>query len=169
MIQPLRPDELPARIWHGSAYRQDQLRPGILHHGNPRFWNTPKQKRWGWGESNYYLYASTRMEVAEHYAATRALENSPWKLRHAFQGDLGLVLEFTKPVEIAQLGALEAYVYGLDPQMPHCWSRNQHLGKQFDPTEYRTRRAVPYTQMYQLDLEDWLERTGAVIYRPYTP
>lgn len=167
-LRPLTPIELPAVLYHGSAYRAEELKPGFYHQGCLRTWGQHGSRNKGGLESNHYLYATSDLRAATDYALYNALTCAPWKLLELYQGERSLVLRFDERVTIEQLTSLQAWVYTLEPQASQCWIRNQELPEPELLQEFRTRRVIKPSQVQAIDVRAWLRSRHAVISCPTT-
>lgn len=124
----------PDRLYHGSAYKQDELKPGYQH--------TKKVTIWDKYESNVYLYASDDREAAMLLGISSAIEKryelSRTKIDHSTKT---LKLEFASvPASRDDIFNLEVYLYTIKYE-PGIWIKNNNPFNNIDG-EYKTKETI---------------------------
>jgi hypothetical protein len=137
-------------LYHGSGYRQTELKPGVHYTG--------EVVRWDKTESNEWLYATTSMEeaIAQGFAST---VEKHFKLARYKTHGKHLELVFDGPVpSIEQLHALSVYLYKID-WIKDQWVKvdNLHNGM---TNEYKTQAILKdvIDSCTAVDLRHWLSR-----------
>lgn len=124
----------PRYLYHGSAFKQDELKPGYQHTG--------ELVTWDHYESNNYLYASDDKLAATMLGISSAVEKK-YKLKktNICANSKTFHLEFEDgPVSMSQITALKVYVYTLRFD-PTIWDPNNNPFNNIEG-EYRTRHTV---------------------------
>lgn len=165
--KPLRSIELPAKLYHGSVFLTEELRPGFYRTGCARSWGAAGSRHRGGEETNHYLYATSDARAATDYAALRAIELAPWGLLQSYQGESAWVLAFREPVALEELAQLQTYVYELQPQPQDCWIRNQELPEELRAGQFRSRRTIRPIGQQRVHVATWLHNRRVVISTPH--
>lgn len=142
----------PDRLYHGSAYKQDELKPGYHH--------TKKTTIWDKYESNVYLYASDDREAAMLLGISSAIEKryelNRTKIDHSAKV---LKLEFAStPASREDIFNLEVYLYTIKYD-PGVWVKNNNPFNNI-VGEYKTKETITdiiYRQRLDVRevLKDW--------------
>lgn len=143
-------------LYHGSGYKQPELKPGIMHSGELQQWDKT--------ESNEYLYATTLMEEAIAQGLASVIEKY-WKLaRYQSSGDsITIIVDGPLP-SLKEIQALTVYLYTIDWDTS-VWVRvdNLHNGM---TNEYKTKQVIGSKMIDSceaVDLKKWLDGKKVVI------
>lgn len=139
-----------AHLYHGSGYKQPELKPGIMHTG--------KLQKWDKTESNEWLYATPMMEEAIAQGFASVIEKT-WKLCRFFSvgNTVSLMVDGALPT-MEQLQGLTVYLYKIDWD-ESVWVKvdNIHNGME---SEYKTKSVIPATMIdncVSVDIANWLK------------
>lgn len=126
--------ELPTTLYHGSAYKQTELKPGYQH--------SKKIVNWDKYESNIYLYATSDMKAAELLGISSAWEKKfDLKSTHIDSEAKTIRLSFNGvPVSKEELLSVTGYIYAIK-YVPGIWIRNHNPFNNID-NEYKTQKTV---------------------------
>lgn len=145
-LESLRDTEFPTRLFHGSAFKQDRLSPGIVHAG--------VKVEWDHGESNEYLYATTDRETAIQLGFASAIEKQ--YMLDRFQCDeWELKITASERLNIHDLEKLEVYLYSLPFVISGGWQKNQNPNNHLD-TEWKTKKTVDFGSVEKIDMKSFL-------------
>lgn len=143
---------LPALLYHGSAYRQDELMPG--------FQRSHEEVRWDQGESNRFLYATTEKEVAIALGFGSALEKRfPIDRFVVADDNISVYIDAKElPLLKASVVHLAVYLYTISPVPSQRWIKNTNLSNGLT-TEYKTAQTITALETVQcVDLPQWLSK-----------
>jgi hypothetical protein len=126
---------LPTYLYHSSAYKQDELKPGFKHSG--------ELVRWDGVEDNTWLYSCDKKQDAMMLGISSAIEKK-WNLQRykydakAHRLDIEVVGEDVSKSDIEKLNV---YIYTIRPDAEDGWVEN------FNPVngmngEYKTQGTV---------------------------
>lgn len=143
-------------LYHGSGYKQTELKPGFHHTGTITKWDKT--------ESNEWLYATTLMEEAIAQGLASVAEKH-WKLARfqSSNNDLVLIFDGACPTR-KHLEELTVYLYKIDWDKD-AWIRvdNLHNGM---TNEYKT-KSIIHTDMIddctQVNIRQWMSRKNVII------
>lgn len=127
--------KLPTYLFHSSAYKQDELKPGFKHSG--------ELVRWDGVEDNTWLYSCDKKQDAMMLGISSAIEKK-WNLQRykydakAHRLDIEVVDEDVSKSDIEKLNV---YIYTLRPDAEDGWVEN------FNPVngmngEYKTQGTI---------------------------
>lgn len=127
--------KLPAFLYHSSAYKQDQLKPGFKHSG--------ELVKWDKTEDNTWLYTADKKDEAIMLGISSAIEKK-WDLsRYKYDAKTRrLDIEVCdQTITKADIEKLTVYVYTLRPEAEDGWVEN------FNPVnglkgEYKTQGTI---------------------------
>lgn len=125
---------IPEYLYHGSAYKQEELKPGYMY--------TKKAVVWDKYESNIYLYATSDKESAKLLGISSAWEKIYDLTKTSFDGTAKVIhLEFekNKPTK-EQLLQIDVYLYTI-PYVPGVWIKNNNPFNNID-SEYKTKQTI---------------------------
>jgi hypothetical protein len=145
-----------SHLYHGSGYKQTELKPGIMHTGVLVEWDKT--------ESNEWLYATELMEEAIAQGVASTLEKTYNLSRYRSSGnEIIMIFDGAVPTR-AILDSLEVYLYKLD------WAKdmwvsvnNLHNGM---VNEYKTKQVVKsgfIDSCEAVDVKKWLSRKKVTI------
>lgn len=142
--------DTPVLLYHGSAFKQDELKPGFLH--------SSKIVVWDKYENNTYLYATTSIKSAGLLGFSSALEKK-YKL-HLTEIDedsntIDLVFEGNPP-DKEDILDIDVYLYMLKYD-PEIWIKNNNPFNKIN-TEYKTKATIKdIVERERLDIPDVLK------------
>lgn len=123
----------PRVLYHGSAFKQEELMPGFRHSG--------KLVTWDKYESNAFLYATTEKEQAKLLGIMSALEKK-YPLKHTKfdvnQKTIALTFD-GRPPHIDDIKTLSVYLYTIP--LTEQWNRVNNPVNGID-TEYKTSATI---------------------------
>lgn len=137
-------------LYHGSAYLQDELKPGYQH--------SKKQVVWDKYESNHWLYATTNRLSAELLGISSCWEKLyDLKETHFDQKTKKIHLVFYKsPPSVELLKEAVVYLYTL-PYNPTVWVKNNNPNNNIED-EYKTQATITtILDREQLDVAEVLK------------
>lgn len=136
-------------LYHGSGFKHDELKPGIMHSG--------ELVKWDKTESNEWLYATTLMEEAIAQGFASAIEKH-WQLARfqSSEDKITIIVDGRLP-SMRELEGLVLYLYKID-WITELWVKvdNLHNGM---TNEYKTKSVVTKAMIdscEQVDLKAWL-------------
>lgn len=139
----------PNELYHGSGYKQEELKPGYQH--------SKKLTVWDQYESNAYLYASSDRDSAMLLGFSSAIEKK-YKLNKTKidESKKTIFLEFEKHApSLEDLFNTEVYLYSI-PYDSKLWQKNSNPFNNID-TEYKTTATITkINDRQQLNLHDVL-------------
>jgi hypothetical protein len=120
------------KLYHGSGFDQDELKPGIKHTG--------KLVKWDQTESNEWLYATSSMEEAIAQGFASVLEKHFKVSRYKSDGDdLYIEIEAGRVPSVAEMKALDIWLYTIE--WHDCWRHvNNAVNGLVD--EYKTQETI---------------------------
>ncbi|MNH65402.1 hypothetical protein D3C73_174110 [compost metagenome] len=139
-----------SHLYHGSGYKQPELKPGIMHSG--------ELQRWDKTESNEFLYATTLMEEAIAQGLASVIEKH-WNLsRYQSSGDTITIIVDGPLPSLKELQALTVYLYKIHWEKS-VWVLvdNLHNGMS---NEYKTKQVIGGKMIEScepVDLSNWLK------------
>lgn len=125
---------LPDQLYHGSAYKQTELKPGYQH--------SKKIVNWDKYESNIYLYATSDLKAAELLGISSAWEKK-YDLASTHFDAVGKSINLVfngEPPSIEELKGIVGYLYTIK-YVPGVWIRNHNPYNNID-NEYKTQKTV---------------------------
>lgn len=129
------PAEIPPMLYHGSMFKQTELKPGFKHTG--------KVVRWDKTESNEWLYVTSDPDEAKLLGIASALEKVyKTKGYHYVEGKRELTIT-TGGVKVSldDLRKLPVYLYRLYGDVSDGWQLNYNLTNGIT-TEYKTQSTI---------------------------
>ena len=124
----------PSELYHGSGYKQEELKPGYQH--------SKKLTVWDQYESNAYLYATSNRDSAMLLGFSSAIEKK-YKLNKTKidEAKKTIYLEFGEPTpSLDNLFDTEVYLYSI-PYDSVIWQKNNNPFNNID-TEYKTTSTI---------------------------
>lgn len=137
-------------LYHGSGYKQTELKPGIHHTG--------EVQRWDKTESNEWLYATSLMEEAIAQGLASVIEKC-WKLSRFQSSDRLITIYVDGPAPTREdIIKLSVYLYVIQWDET-VWSKvdNVHNGME---SEYKTKKMVGPNSIQScepVNLSKWLQ------------
>lgn len=126
--------DTPGLLYHGSGFKQDELKPGFSHSGNVVAWDKY--------ENNTYLYATSDKESAKLLGFSSALEKK-FKLYHTTIDEdkrtIELVFDDCPPSKEEILN-IDVYLYSLKYD-PTVWIKNNNPFNKIC-SEYKTKATI---------------------------
>lgn len=142
-------------LYHGSAFLQDKLSPGILHSG--------VLVKWDRTESNKWLYTSSCIETATVLGLASAVEKKFDLVSFSNSGDcLRFQFDENKVVTKEDISSLVVYLYKIKYSVNDQWVKVNNLHNGID-NEYKTQQVVSYESVQQLNTDKILEGKQIVI------
>ncbi len=145
-----RKEHSPTHLYHGSGFKQSELKPGYEH--------TQKLVSWDRYESNAYLYATTEKTQAILLGISSTWEKK-WDLKrtHIDHEKSVIELEFYKENPgLDRLHDVDCWVYTLDYE-PNIWVKNRNPYNGID-TEYKTKSTIDkIIRVEQIDVKKALD------------
>ena len=132
--QEARPVDLPRYLYHGSAYRQDELKPGFQH--------TKELVKWDNSEDNTWLYASDDKDAAVMLGISSAIEKK-YKLDR-YQCDekaKKMTIDVSEPLTLADIHKLHVVIYSIKADVNDGWMANHNPANGING-EYKTQRTI---------------------------
>jgi len=145
-----------SHLYHGSGYKQDELKPGFMHSGELVEWDKT--------ESNEWLYATELMEEAIAQGLASTIEKSFKLCRYQSSGnEVTMIFEGKAPTR-QEIDLLEVHLYKID-WVKNMWVSvdNLHNGM---VNEYKTKHIIEAGMIDSCNLVDirhWLSRKKVVI------
>ena len=145
-----------SHLYHGSGYKQTELKPDIMHSGVLQEWDKT--------ESNEWLYATELMEEAIAQGLASVLEKNYKLCRYqSASNEITMTFDGKQPSR-KDLDSMEVYLYKID-WIKDIWQSvdNLHNGM---TNEYKTKKVVTASMIDSCDLVDiktWLSRKKIVI------
>lgn len=132
--QEQRPVDLPRYLYHGSAFRQQELKPGFAH--------TKELVRWDNSEDNTWLYASDDKDAATMLGISSAIEKK-FKLDRYQCDDKAkkIVIDVSEPLTVADIHKLHVVVYSIKAEADDGWMANHNPANGING-EYKTQRTI---------------------------
>lgn len=129
------PDRLPAFLYHGSMYQQNELMPGFKRSGT--------LVKWDGCEDNTWLYSTADREEAILLGISSAIEKQTGLKRYAHvAGSKVINLEFyEKPISLDQIYRLPIYLYSLTGDKHDGWMPNYNASNGL-VSEYKTQQTI---------------------------
>lgn len=136
--------DTPKVLYHGSLYKQNELKPGIKHTG--------KLVVWDGVESNQNLYATTDANSAALLGIGSGAEKTFDSERFIeLNGDIWL---YTKtPISIDDFLEMEVYRYTIPFRDADRWTKNNNPRNNID-TEWITRNTIRGIKCERLNIRD---------------
>lgn len=138
-------------LYHGSGFKHDELKPGIMHSG--------KLVKWDKTESNEWLYATTVKEEAIRLGFASSVEKKYPLDRFNWDGKT-LLMTFSghKPT-VTQLSDLDLFLYTIHWDKD-IWKKVNNQHNNID-TEYKTKSIIRPNAIElreQIDIALWLSQ-----------
>ncbi|MNQ48374.1 hypothetical protein D3C85_622520 [compost metagenome] len=138
----------PALLYHGSLYKQNELKPGFQHTG--------KLVQWDGIENNTYLYTTSEKPEAISLGLGSALEKVLDSRRYATYDNHIVVYFFGDLPDVEKLRELEIYVYTIRFKDTDGWVKNNNPLNNID-TEWVTQATIRgLLKCERVDVEAWL-------------
>lgn len=138
-------------LYHGSGYKQDELKPGVLRSG--------QIARWDGTESNEWLYVTTCRESAIAQGLASVLEKNHGLVKFHHHGDRVSVTVKGHGLCEEDIHHCVVYLYTIDHHPSHGWTEVSNLTNGIT-TEYKTKEVIPPEWIDSCDLVDmrqWLK------------
>jgi hypothetical protein len=144
----------PATLYHGSKFKQTELKPGFLHTG--------VLVKWDKTESNEFLYATTEFNTAAELGFASSLEKI--FTMDCFHVDKGhIVIQTPDKITTTQLEQAVVYIYTIECLDKDNWIKNDNEHNGLD-TEYKTKCTVrSIKECIKLDVRKWLSNYSVEI------
>ena len=138
--------QTPETLYHSSGFKANDLRPGIAYTG--------KKVEWDHGESNEWLYATTDRSAAIDLGIASALEKK-FRLDRYQTDAYEIVITSPDRIHLDDLKELKVYLYTIDFSGADGWVKNDNAHNHLD-TEWKTKKTVSYSEVEQVDVEEWM-------------
>lgn len=137
----------PTVLYHGSRFKQTELKPGFLHTGVLVEWDET--------ESNKFLYATTVFNTAAELGFASSIEKAFNVDR--FHVDKGIIcIQTPDALKVEQLYNIPVFIYTIRCLDKDCWVKNANEHNGLD-TEYKTNRTIHAIEKCEpLDILKWL-------------
>lgn len=135
-------------LYHGSAYKQDELMPGFKRSG--------EKVQWDMTESNEWLYASLRRDDAISMGFASAIEKAYEMDRYSHDKN-NIIIQFrTEIPDEKDLRRFIIYLYEIEMEIRDGWVLNKNKFNGMEG-EYRTKHTVTAIKDCNVvDLTEWL-------------
>lgn len=146
------------KLYHGSGYLHNELKPGYMHTGQEVFWDET--------ESNRYLYATIDREEAIELGFASAVEKA--FLLNRFQSDgnkYTFTFEDKVTPKLSDLEKLVLYIYDIKYADDSGWKHVNNQTNGID-TEYKTDKVIESALIIKtekVNLKDWLSDKEIII------
>lgn len=144
-------DTIPPLLFHGSMFKQDELKPGFQHTG--------KVVKWDKTESNEWLYVSSDPTEATLLGIASALEKTHGTHGYRYDENLReLTIRHAKPeLRIEDVYMLDVYLYRIFGDAKDGWFLNYNLQNGIR-TEYKTQATIKdnVLECRKIDVETFL-------------
>lgn len=127
---------LPQKLYHGSAYEQEELMPGFKHSKVPVYWDKY--------ESNTYLYTTTHRDSAILLGFSSAVEKHyDLSYTHLDEQSRRIVLEFSgnTPPTLKELLQIDVFLYTISVR-EGVWLKCNNPFNNID-SEWKTKSTIP--------------------------
>lgn len=139
--------EKPEVLYHGSLYKQNELKPGIKHTGELTVWDGV--------ETNQNLYATTDIREAALLGIGSAAEKTFDTDRFIeLNGDIWLFSQ--NPISIDDFLKMVIYRYTIPFREQDGWVKNNNPYNNID-TEWITQKTIRGVKCEQLDIREVLK------------
>lgn len=137
----------PTLLYHGSRFKQDELKPGFLHTGVLVEWDKT--------ESNKFLYATSVLSTAWELGFASSIEKEFDIDRfHVHKGKIAI--QTPESIKIEDLEKIEVYLYTIHYRDEDGWTKNFNEHNNID-TEYKTKQTIRSIESCtKLDVRKWL-------------
>lgn len=143
-------------LYHGSGYKQTELKPSYMYTG--------EIVRWDKTESNEWLYATVSMEEAITQGLASVVEKT-WKLSRFKSDGRKLTFQFDgKLPTVQEIAALSVYLYKID-WIKELWVKVNNVHNGMD-NEYKTKEIIGAGMIDScepVNLKEWLKGKEVVI------
>lgn len=139
---------IPEILYHGSHYKQEELKPGYLHSG--------KIEKWDKCESNEFLYTTTDRIAAMFLGFASAVGKVYGSSSFTYNKD-SCKISIHKDVSENKLMTIEAYLYEITPEDTDHWILNMNpFNKIVD--EYKTSSTITgISNVEKIDFNDFFK------------
>lgn len=149
------------KLYHGSAYEQNELMPGFLRSGELVEWDKE--------ESNKYLYATTDREKAIELGFASSVEKQyPMDRFTAKDNSLHFVIDAKKLPTLNDLSKVPVYLYEIEYDTDSGWIKNHNPHNNMI-TEFKTDQVIESSMILRrikIDLKNWLKQKKVTITSP---
>lgn len=128
-------------LYHGSGYKNKELKPGYLHTG--------KFIKWDITESNEYLYATTEKNIAIILGWVGAI-NIKYNCKKTQTNTTEIILHFDNDVKEKDIIHLPVYVYTIKYQEYDKWIKNNNEFNSLE-TEYKTKSIIASDNILKIE------------------
>ncbi len=122
-------DKIPLVLFHGSAFNDNELRPGFERSGVLVEWDET--------ENNRYLYATTSKEDARLLGLASALEKRFLLDRFSYEDKTIKIVTPEKDLKTASILSLDVYLYTIKTNRDDDWVKNNNQSNHID-SEWKT-------------------------------
>jgi len=138
-------------LYHASAFKQDELKPGFQHSGNKVMWDQT--------ESNIWLYATTLRDEAISMGFASAVEKKYDVIRYKTDGKKihfghaqGADLSIDKVLDVT------VYLYTIQYDKKDGWEKVNNKFNGMDQ-EYKTTRMIKKNilKREEINLDEWVK------------
>ena len=136
-------------LYHGSAYDQNELMPGIRRSG--------KLVQWDETESNDYLYATTSKSTAIDLGFCSKIEKLYDINRCTIHGnEIKITFDSAKIPSKSEIEHFKIFLYSIE--LDNHWIKNLNPHNKL-VTEYKTKSTIKSTILSkeQVDMKEWLK------------
>lgn len=145
--------ETPKVLYHGSLYKQDELKPGIKHTGELTVWDGV--------ESNQNLYATTDKRAAALLGIGSGAEKTFNSDRfRETDGDIWLFVK--SQIDIDQFLDMVIYRYTIPFRPTDGWTKNDNPYNDID-TEWITQKTIRGVKCEQLDIREVMKGRKVIV------
>lgn len=137
-------------LYHASAYKQDELKPGFQHSG--------KEVKWDKTESNIWLYATTLREEAISMGFASAVEKKYDVTRYKTTGN-DIHFECNgETLTLDKVAQVKVYLYTLRFDKRDGWVKVNNKYNGMDQ-EYKTQHLIRANLMSceEINLREWMD------------
>lgn len=138
-------------LYHGSAFKQDELKPGFHHTG--------KKTSWDQTESNVWLYATTLRDEAISLGFASAVEKQFDVKRYHTEGDtIHFDIRSGETLQRQDLNEIKVYLYTIQYDKRDGWVKVNNQFNGIDQ-EYKTTHVIKGNLFNRedIDIAQWLE------------
>lgn len=126
--------DLPNYLYHGSAFRQTELKPGFKHTGELVQWDNT--------EDNTWLYASDDKDSAVMLGISSAIEKKFQLNRYQCDNKTKkMIIHVAEPLSIKDIHNLHVVVYSIKADVADGWMANHNPANGITG-EYKTQRTI---------------------------
>lgn len=145
----MQPNEtLPAILFHGSRYKQNELQPGYNH--------SRKIVKWDGVENNTFLYATSVHKTAIELGFASSLEKL-FDITFFRVQNKEIIIECATALKLKDLSQVPVYIYRIKCNAEDHWEKNDNKSNGLT-TEYKTHSTIKdILSCDRLDVAEWLK------------